>query len=154
MPGDSGFFPPVQFSAVWALLGFAIIVLVVAWFVVVPLATRARPVPVELPPAAPDLTAVRSRYLGLIDEVQAAHERFELSAREAHQKLSALVRAFAHESSVHPASSMTLGELKKLELTVLAGAVEFMYPAEFGRRERGNLSLAVAEARKVVLEWR
>lgn len=153
MPGDSAFLPPVQFSPVWALLGLAILVLSLVWFVAVPLLTRARKIPVERPQQVPDLATVRIRYLTLIDEVQASHERFELTAREAHQRLSALVRAFAHESSVHPASSMTLSELKRLELPRLAGAVEKMYPAEFGTREQGNLGQAVDEARRVVLEW-
>ncbi len=154
MPVASDFFPPVQFNLLWALLALGIVLLIIAWFVALGVLTRAKPVAEPLAPAAPDAGAVQSIYLERIRQVESAHERFELPSRQAHQQLSSLVRAFAHESSIHPASAMTLTELRQVDLPEVAGAVEGMYPAEFGPAERGNVAAAVAEARRVVMEWR
>lgn len=153
MPDTEGFLPPVAFNPAWVLLGLALLAVVAAWLIIVPALTRARAVPdtdFRWEATAPMLA---ERYVALIDDVAAAHERFELTGREAHQRLSALVRGFAHESSGYPASAMTLSELRQLDLPRLTGAVEHFYPAEFGRADRGSVPAAVSEARRVVLEW-
>ena len=77
MLDDKGFFGPYQYPhwVLWLVLGLLLLALVAAWVVFV-LRFSAR----RLPPAARraaaqavvDLPSVRLRYLGLIDEVEAA----------------------------------------------------------------------------------
>jgi hypothetical protein len=153
MLGDNGFFAPVQYNAVWLILGAVLILLVVVWFVLVPLLTRARPIVSEASARAALVPQIRSRYETLISDVAVAHSRAELSNRQAHQKLSSLVRAFAHETSGYPASAMTLSELRALNLPGLTAAVEQFYPAEFGVADSGSVELSVAEARRVISDW-
>jgi hypothetical protein len=153
MPGDNGFFPPVQYNAVWLLIGAVLILLVVAWFVLVPLLTRPRPVVSESAARAALVPQIRARYDTLISDVAIAHSRAELTNRQAHQRLSALVRAFAHETSGYPASAMTLTELRALNLPGLTAAVEQFYPAEFGVSDAGSVVASANEARRVIAEW-
>jgi len=153
MPGDNGFFAPVQYNPLWLLLGAVLVLLVVAWFVLVPLLTRPRPIVSEASARAALVPQIRARYDTLIADVAAAHARAQLTNREAHQKLSALVRAFAHETSGYPASAMTLSELRALGLPGLTSAIEQFYPAEFGVAGSGSVEVSVAEARRVVAEW-
>ncbi|MET0990468.1 MAG: hypothetical protein ABWY54_07465 [Glaciihabitans sp.] len=151
--GDNGFFAPVQYGPLWATIGLLVFALIIAWFIVVPLLTRPRPVISEATVRAALAPATRARYLDLITEVGAAHARSELTAREAHQRLSALVRAFVHESSGYPASSMTLTELRSLNLPGLTAAVERFYPAEFGTRGDLRVPESVLSAQRVVADW-
>jgi len=154
MPGGSEFFPPTQFSPLWAILGVFLILAVVAWFIIVPVLTRPKPAPFQFAPAyAPLSVPARARFEHLIDGVEVAYLRGQLSVREAHQQLSAIVRGFAHESSGYPASAMTLTELRELNLPGLSEAVERFYPAEFGINESGSVAESAAQARAVVREW-
>jgi hypothetical protein len=153
MPGDNGFFPPVQYSIWWAVLGVILLALILAWFIVVPLLTRPRPVMSDATMRAAQAPVIRARYVEAIDAVQLAWQSNAVTSREAHQRLSTLVRAFAHESSGYPASAMTLSELRQLGLPGLSGAIEQFYPAEFGTTGQGSVPAAVSEARRVVVEW-
>lgn len=153
MPGDNGFFPPAQYSPWWAALGVALLVLVIAWYFVVPWLTRATPIISDAAARAAMGPIVRERYVEAIEDVGLRYDRAELTSRQAHQKLSTLVRAFAHESSGYPASAMTLSELRQLGLPGLTAAVERFYPAEFGTAGTGSVPAAVIDARQVVLEW-
>ena len=153
MLGDNGFFPPVQYNPVWLLIGALLVLLVVAWFVLVPLLTRPRPIISESAARAALVPQIRARYDTLITDVAIAHSRAELTNRQAHQRLSALVRAFAHETSGYPASAMTLTELRALNLPGLTAAVEQFYPAEFGVSHTGSVVASANEARRVIAEW-
>ena len=150
---NAEFFPPVQYNPLWIVLALVLFALVVAWFVVVPLLTRARPIVSEAAARAALAPVVRANYLASIDEVVAAHQRGELGSRAAHQRLSALVRGYVHESSGYPASAMTLGELRRLNLPGLTRAVERFYPAEFGRDDSAAVITSATDARRVVQEW-
>jgi hypothetical protein len=151
--GDNGFFAPVQYGPVWALIGLLIFALIAAWFLAVPLLTRTRPVVSDAAARAALAPATRARYLELITEVGDAHARSELTGRQAHQRLSSLVRAFVHESSGYPASSMTLAELRGLNLPGLTAAVERFYPEEFGTDGATTVAASVQSAQAVVADW-
>lgn len=154
--GD-GFFPPVQYSPFWMVLGIGIVLLVVAFYVVVPLLTRSHrverePVDTSWMPQEPTET-LRGKYIDLIGEVEAAHHRDEVSLRAAHQRLSLLLRFFAYESSGIRAPQMTLADLREAHATPLGDAVEQLYPGAFSEIERGSVIEAADMARRVVLSW-
>ena len=164
--GDKGFFAPVQYNGGWVLLGALILLAIVAFYVLVPLLTRPRRVPLEpttpwIPPETPDQMA--DRYLALIDVVESKYSRGEVNARVAHQRLSQLLRFFAWERSGVRAPQMTLAELREsnaqrdnnrdVSLRDLAWAVEGYYPASFGPQDYASVSEALRNARRVVREW-
>lgn len=157
MPGDSrGFFPPVDYSPGWIVLAILVLVVLTAFYVLVPLLTRARSresVPTDIdwmPAAGPTL---QRKYVDLIEEVRESHHRGELGVRASHQRLSLLLRFFAYESSGVRAPQMTLADLRTRQLTPLGDAVERLYPGAFREIERGSVDEAAAMAKRVVDTW-
>ncbi len=157
MRADSrGFFPPVDYSPGWIALAILVLVLLVAFYVAVPLMTRPRspePAPTDLdwmPDAGPTL---RDKYIDLVDDVSASHHRGELGVRESHQRLSQLLRFFAYEVSGVRAPQMTLADLRTNRLTPLGDAVERLYPGAFREIERGSVDEAAAMAKRVIDTW-
>jgi hypothetical protein len=157
MPGVDGYFPPVQYSPIWILIGLALILVVIAWIVFVLVFTRRRPQPA--PTADPlaglplDPLALQASYVSLIDEVAMAHANGTLDFRQSHQRLSLLVRQFAGETRGIRASYMTLEDLRALRLTPLSSTVGELYPGAFSAQETGSVDEAVARARRLVREW-
>ncbi|SEC07045.1 hypothetical protein SAMN04489806_2514 [Paramicrobacterium humi] len=151
MPGDNGYYDPVGYSPGWTWLAIAIIALVVAWFLFLWLSGPRRRRTV----APPVLTTeqVTQRYLGLVDEVEAAYASGDLSAREAHLKLSAILRLCAAERSGVPGSVMTLAELSEADVPLPPHTVAHYYPAEFAAGGDGDVETAAALAREAVIPW-
>lgn len=157
MPGGSnGFFPPVNYSPGWIALALGLLVLLAAFYILVPVLTRATsserpPSDIDwMPDAGPGL---QRKYLDLIDEVRESHHRGELGVRAAHQRLSLLLRFFAYESSGIRAPQMTLADLRRGQVTPLAAAVERLYPGAFREVERGSVDDAAAMAKRVIETW-
>ena len=90
----------------------------------------------------------------MIEDVENAHNAKEISARTLHQKLSLLVRFFAFEVSGVRAQVLTLQDLKRTKLTLLAKTIEGYYPPEFEALDsKGSVANALRQAREVVSSW-
>ena len=156
MPGVDEFFPPVQYLPWWGLIGFGMLVVVVAWYVYVFWSTRSR-APVAVPEsqfaARPSPEAVRARYVSLIEEARIAHDKGEADDRQTHHQLSLLLRSFVAEREGVRTLPMTLADLRETPLTPLTKAVEQLYPGAFSASHRGSVDQAIAEARRVVTTW-
>ena len=100
---DGEFFPPVQYQPWWGLLGFLIIVVVVAWYVWVFVSTRASKA--RRPRHRSPRTARRPRCCaGALPRDDrrdpAAHASGQLDRREAHHQLSLLLRSYVDGARV------------------------------------------------------
>jgi hypothetical protein len=156
MPGGE-FFPPVQYQPWWGLLGFAMLVLVVAWWVFIAWSTRKSRVPGDDPGGAPTgrtVEVIRTRYLGLIDETRDAHAKGELPERDAYHQLSMLLRSYVEEREGTRTVTMTLKDLRATPLTPLSDAVARLYPGAFSAEYRGTVAHAVDEAKGLVNSWK
>ncbi|MDM4763499.1 hypothetical protein QT381_10805 [Galbitalea sp. SE-J8] len=154
MPDADGFYPPVEFSPLWLLLAAAIVVALVAYLVLSLALTRPRATTPDDgdPLAAGDL---RISYLLLIDEVGVAYREGRLSAPEAHQRLSLVVREFAARMRGIRAPYMTLADLREQRIDPLADTVAELYPGAFGAGPgTPSVELAAARARELVGGWR
>lgn len=156
MPDDSGYYGLAQYQPLWLILGLGLLALIAAWYVFVWLYSRRKHRPKPLPPV-PDrgvtVDELRSRYLRLIEDVEQAFARNELTRRMAHQRLGILVRAYAWESRGIKAQSMTLRDLEHAKVKGVADAVELYYPAEFAELEQGDVARSASAARQVVSTW-
>jgi len=157
MPDGSGFFPPVAYSPLWAVLVVGIVVLVIAWYVFVFLFSRrgARAAAAAaLPAPAPVLgPQVRTKYLGFIDDVTRKHAAGAIGYREAHHELSLVVRLFAAEVGGLRAQYMTLEELRAAGYDPLTDTVAQLYPGAFSGTEHASVEQAADEARELVQRW-
>ena len=156
MPGVDGYTPPVGYSPLWTYLGIGILMLVAAWYVFVWWWSRRKhrmPQPPSASNAILEAGLLKDKYYDLIEEVEEAWRREELSTRAAHQKLGTLVRFFVFESSGRQAQVMTLEDLNQANLRSVADAVEQYYPAEFAAVEQGDVPSSAGIARQVVGTW-
>ncbi|MGL4339009.1 MAG: hypothetical protein ACRCSP_01100 [Rhodoglobus sp.] len=155
MPEDSEFLPPVQYLPWWGILGVLLLALVIAWYFFVFFSTRASQVPQQRPvEIVPPTDDIRARYLGLIDQARLAHANGFVSAREAHHKLSLIVRSFVSEREGKSTGHLTLRDLRATPFTSLSDTVEKLYPGEFAHDHRGTVAQAADEAIRLVTTWR
>ncbi|WP_405217224.1 hypothetical protein [Agrococcus sp. Ld7] len=139
----------------WWVLGASAILLVIAAYAFAWLWTRPRGIltPPPPPPVPIDVRSVKEKYLGMIDEVAAEHAAGDLGARELSQRLSLVLRFFAHESTGVMAEVMTLRDLGEADLPSVEGAVSQYYPSSFRRAAKHDPDAAISAARQVVATW-
>ncbi len=139
----------------WWALGVLLILLVAAAYLLLWACTRPRGIlePPPTPPRQVDVRSLKEKYLGLIDAVAAEAAAGELEARELSQRLSLVLRFFAHESTGVPAEVMTLDDLRHARLPAVEHAVGNYYPSSFMRAAKHDQQAAVELARKVVATW-
>ena len=157
LPATAELQPPVGYDDRWLVLAVAAVVLVTAYFVVVWWTTRP-PTPTRTRTLLPSRSdgAPAQRCLAALDDIETAATEGRLGAREAHQRLSGVVRAFVEESSSTPAASMTLTTLRATGPAPVADLVAVLYPPEFEPGEPGpdQLRPVLDRARVLVTTWR
>lgn len=139
----------------WWVLGASAILLVIAAYAFGWLWTRPRGIltPPPPPPVPIDVRSVKEKYLGMIDEVAAEHAAGDLEPRQLAQRLSLVLRFFAHESTGVVAEVMTLREVGEADLPSVQGAVSQYYPSSFRRAAKHDPEAAISAARRVVSTW-
>lgn len=146
-------YPPATYSAIWVSVGVGLLVAVVAFVVIVVLATR--PGGLHLPRPARRSTRVRRAALLRIDRIDAAHRAGEMDAPTASSELSQAVRVFAAQWSGRLYPAMTLRDLRAGGADdALRVAVTRLYDGAFTPAGADqDVSAAAAMAREVVTQW-
>ncbi|WP_121252327.1 hypothetical protein [Nocardioides ferulae] len=137
---------PVDYAGIWTVAAWALIALVVLWYAVVlwwgrPLRVRATPARSE-----PDLATVRAEHLARLEAVAAAAHDGSLDLRAAFRGLSEVARSFVEQTSRVPATTLTLADLRALDLPVVVAALEVIYPPEFAPDDPAAAAAAFDEA--------
>ena len=153
-------FPPLPYGLQWLILAIALVVLIVAFYVLLPRIVRRLTKPrVTVPPPVPPrrLTPMQSAKQVAFDRigaVEAAVAAGTTDVRDAHIELSAILREFATETTGIDARTMTLTELRASKLEAIATVVATYYPIAFGVPEHSRLAGAADRAREVLAAWR
>jgi hypothetical protein len=158
MQGDSELYPLVNYDKKWFILGVFLAFLVVTWVVGILWATRRRKQSTlsSLTPLVPktvNIPALKSKYLKLIDDVEAGFRSKQYTARYSHQRLSILLRFFVFEASGFPAHVMTVSDLKISRYPKLGQLIDEYYPPEFAAIEAQDVDTALLSARTAVQTW-
>lgn len=151
-------FPPMDYNIAWFIAGLALCVVLGLYIAAIFFFTRHKdiktlkdlPVKVIVPV---DLSALKAKYLGLINEVEKAFSARKIKSSVAHQQLSMLVRYFAFEASGFRAHLMTLSDIQKADRQHLTETIKSYYPPEFDGLNLGSVADAANAARKVVQTW-
>jgi len=157
MLGGETYYPPVQYSFIWLMIGVGIFVLIAIGYVLIWWLTRAKPQPVDpsrIPQSFELTPTVRERYLGLIETVNARHAAGESTYSEAHHELSLVVRSFALEARGVRAPYMTLDDLRRTSHKPLADTIAGYYPGAFSGVEGESVARATERAKALVSSWR
>ena len=150
---------PVSYYDRWLWLALLALFVVVVYYAVVLVMTRAPSVPSTSQRWRPFRPVdPQAEHLKKIDriEYQARHE--EIDFRKAHQQLSETVRSYVDTVTPLPAETMSLADLKALAPGELAQAIELMYlpafaPGDVGK-PRERFDAALHNARRLVSTWR
>ncbi|MCP2047069.1 UNVERIFIED_ORG: hypothetical protein J3D58_001141 [Paenarthrobacter nicotinovorans] len=152
MPAESTFYAPLQYQPQWMWLGVVLIVLVAGWYGWLFRPHRALTSAGRMSDE-PDLETLRSRCLEAIEATAADADAGRVPVRDAHQRLSFLVREFAGAATALPVTSMTLDELRHEGFDGLAEGIAEIYPSEFSALAVQPVSHSADIARKVVQAW-
>ncbi|MEE2568669.1 hypothetical protein V1638_04580 [Pseudarthrobacter sp. J64] len=151
-----GFYAPLAYGAWWGWAGFAVLLVTAGWLAWVFVATRRRkvtaPAPVRLTPKA-DAGLLRETYLERMDAVVADTRAGRIPLRSGHQELSLLARKYVRDASGVDAPRMTLDEISRHPVPVLASALEQLYPGEFGPEPLPSIDASAKAAKSVVTLW-
>ena len=156
MPGDDVLYPPAQYSPLWLLLVFAVLLLAVGIAALVALLTRPRRLEAQPEVDRPAvLTQLRVEYLEGIDDIERRVRAGQLDARRAHAELSRLMRAFVNEYSGLEAPVLTLQDLvaQGVHPALIDALGRFTYPSLFRRGAPVDPVLGAQAARQVVQTW-
>lgn len=158
MGGDVGFYPPMTYSGAWLVVGLAVLLAVVGWYVVVWWQTRPAAAPAAPPPFASGtrLAQLKTACLARIDEVVREVDQGRVSQRAGHQELSTVVRDFVQAACGVNAPTMTLTELGhsgNRRLDPVTDVVLRLYPVEFGPEQSASVADAAVAAREAVQRW-
>ncbi|MCF3140436.1 hypothetical protein LRQ04_14340 [Paenarthrobacter sp. AR 02] len=153
MQDDSGFYAPLHYQQLWLWLGLLLVLLVAAWYAWVLWPARPEKTARLEAVARPTLDTLRNTCVAAIQATASDADAGRLPEREAHQRLSFLVREFAGSATGLPITSMTLEELRGHGLADLATGIARIYPNEFAPMPVQTVSQSAVAARQVVLEW-
>lgn len=149
---DAGFYAPLPYQQLWFWVGLLALLLVCAWYAWIfrPARRKHTPTPGR---TLPDLDALRSACLTAINATAEDADAGRIPVRDAHQRLSFLVREFAGSATGLPVTSMTLEELREQGLAGLAEGIAGIYPNEFARVPVHPVQHSAEAARQVVIGW-
>lgn len=143
--------PPVGYDDRWVLLAGASVLAVAGYYALAWWWTRPR----RAPRPSRDRGS-RERCLTALATIERSAAAQEVSAREAHQQVSRVVRDFVTATTGPRAETMTLAALRREAPEPLAELVAALYPPEFGpgeARAAHDLATSLARARELVTTW-
>ena len=151
-------YPPMEYSWPWLAIALALVVIIAAWYLLLPILARFQLRKRELPPVPgiPPLTGLapaRRAALARIAAVEKGVAATTLHIREAHLELSAILREFAFAVTGIDARAMTLTELRASSFHSIAEVVAQYYPIAFQVTEHTALGNSAELARGVIESW-
>ncbi|WP_159702896.1 hypothetical protein [Arthrobacter sp. 18067] len=152
MQDDDGFYAPLAYQPHWLWLGLVILLAIGGWYAWIFRPARRKPPAGQRPPQL-DLDALRSACLTAINATAEDADAGRMPVRDAHQRLSFLVREFAGAATGLPVTSMTLEDLRRQGLEDLAEGIAGIYPNEFSRVPIHPVGHSAEAARQVVIGW-
>jgi flagellar basal body-associated protein FliL len=150
--------PLVNYQPQWIVIGSLLILGAVTWVGFIFWHTRKRPQKTVASLSAQkvanvDIAGLKKKYLGLIDQIAQESQQKAINARQAHQKLSILVRLFVFEATGYQTQVMTLADIEKRNLPKLQTTISALYPNEFSQLLTGSVEDALGKARDMVTTW-
>ncbi|MBQ3408857.1 MAG: hypothetical protein IJH12_06625 [Clostridia bacterium] len=100
-----------------------------------------------------NIPAIKSKYLGKLNEVEDRYRNKKISLRRAYQQISEDVRYFVFEVTDITTQNFSLSEIKQVNIPGLYEVIEEYYEPEFASKSVGDFDNAINKARRIVNEW-
>jgi hypothetical protein len=147
-------FGPTPYSAWWLCAAILLLLLVIAWYVAVFVATlpseRLRDRPVVGPMHA---RLLRRRYAGRIAEITADHEAGRITAPDACAAISRTLRSFLHQATGVRAQYLQIDALAASGVGFAAPVLADLGEARFTDQPPADVRQLSARALEVVRTW-
>ena len=101
----------------------------------------------------PDISAIKQKYIGFIDQVSSDYLAGQITDRLAHQRLSMLSRLFVYEIKGHRVDTFTLLDLRRSRYQELVPVVEDTYGPAFSELMTGDVLRVSNSAKEVIMAW-
>ncbi len=145
---------PPSYSLTWLWLGLALLLLVIAWYALVLVATmpshRLRRIP-----GVRELHArlLRYRFARTVQAITRRHRDGELSAEQASAALSCTLRSFLHQATGERAQYMQLRALAASDLAAAAPVLEALGEAQFDTASTADVGRLGDETEELIRTW-
>ena len=145
---------PPGYALRWLWLGLALLLLVIAWYAAVFVATmpshrlRRMPVVREL-----HARALRYRFLRTAEIITRRHRDGELTRVEAGEALSRTLRSFLHQATGQRAQYMQLRALAASDLAAAAPVLAALGDAQFARNPTADVGPLGDETQELIRSW-
>ncbi len=148
---------PMYYSILWVFIGILFLGIICSIIAFILYVTRKKSLKTlaNLKPKAPkfiDITALRKKYLALVDETEQRFGMRKIRAASAHQEFSLIVRLFYAEACGFHAEVLTLKDLKHSKNSKLATLIEEYYPEEFNGLNKGSVLDSGRKARELIMD--
>ena len=145
---------PPSYSVAWLWLGLALIVLVIAWYGLVLVATM----PSHRLRALPGVRVLharllRHRFAKTVNTITARHRTGELSAEQASAALSATLRSFLHQATGERAQYMQLRAVAAGVLAPAADLLESLGETQFDSESSADVGQLGDRTEELIRTW-
>ncbi|PRC45010.1 hypothetical protein C6A85_97330 [Mycobacterium sp. ITM-2017-0098] len=145
---------PPSYSLVWLWLGLALLVLVIAWYALVLVATmpshRLRRIPGVMTLHA---RLLRHRFAKTVRAITGRHRAGDLSAEQASAALSCTLRSFLHQATGQRAQYMQLRAIAASDLAPAAPVLEALGVAQFDRDSAADVGRLGDQTEELIRTW-
>lgn len=145
---------PTAYASWWLWPGLALVVLVIAWYALVVVATMpanrlrrlrgARSLHARL---------LRYRFARTVREITGQHRHGELPAEQAGAALSRTLRSFLHQATGEPAQYMQLRAVAASDLADAAPLLTALAQARFDHTSTADVGRLGAETEELIRSW-
>lgn len=147
-----------SYMSLWMIIAVALVLLIIAAQIVFRVLFKGRlrkpkkPKIKKVPPKT--LQEIKSKYLGVLYNIEMSSRSGQLTVRESYQRLSGCIRDFVFEATGIPVDKYSLSEIKKLRMPSLTRLVSEYYEPEFARETYSDIFSSIFKTRKVLETWR
>ena len=145
---------PPGYSMWWLWLGLALLLLVIAWYAVVLVATmpsqRLRRIPVL---RAVHARVLRYRFSRTVRSITRRHRSGELSREHASAALSRTLRSFLHQATGTRAQYMQLRAVAASDLAVAAPLLAALGDAQFAKSSTADIGRLGEQTDELICSW-
>lgn len=141
------YFPVILFI----IFGLAVTLLIL--FLPLKFKRKKKKVPVPKPAPPQSITALKEKYIKVLNDIEQKRSDEKITERQAFQALSKVVRDFVYYATGIKVQNYTLMEIHAANLPRLYELISQCYIPEFAADAKGNVFEVIRKARMVISEW-
>ena len=132
---------------------FLFIILIILIIFIIKKKKKTKPVVIVAPPKK-DLNKIKEEYLKQLSKLQEDTIKYRINYRTAYITLSRIIREFIYEATNINVKTLSLAEVKSLNIPYLYDLMKEYYAPEFAYLFPGNIEKSIDKTRGVIEKWK